>query len=118
MPSTRVFWKWEEAFCKWGFGDGDGLIFTDVVAAEIETLGYRVEYDTPGVHNCYILHIETSDGTCVYGTDDHDPGYDDPHLVLPVDIVKHLDKALPPSKEMYAVDSSREPIKKGPFHVT
>ena len=32
MPRIIIEWSWEEAFSKWGFNDGDGIVMTDEVA--------------------------------------------------------------------------------------
>ena len=32
---STIDWSWEEAFDKFGFGDGDGLVMTDTVAAAL-----------------------------------------------------------------------------------
>ena len=95
MPTEHIYWEWEEAFSKWGFNDGDGLVMTHEVAMAIQQLpGYHVEYDKPGCHNCYILKITYYDEE-VYGVDnsvDYTPGYDDPHSMLDEAVIEHLDR--------------------------
>ena len=49
-------YTWDEAFSKFGFGDGRNGDLTDVVAEFIESLGYKVGITTTGAHNDYI-HI-------------------------------------------------------------
>ena len=45
MPREVIEWEWEEAFDKFGFGDGDGWNGTDSVAEFIQGKGYEVECD-------------------------------------------------------------------------
>lgn len=35
-------WSWEEAFDKFGFGDGDDLVMTEKVAEALRKNGYEV----------------------------------------------------------------------------
>ena len=46
MPLKFIIWSWEEAFDKFGFEDGDGLVMTDVVAAVLQDAGYSVTAET------------------------------------------------------------------------
>ena len=39
MPIIQTYWTWEEAFDKFGFNDGDGLVMTYEVADFIGELG-------------------------------------------------------------------------------
>ena len=58
MPRVIITWEWEEAFSKFGFGDGDGWNGTHEVEGEIESLGYEVVTDTWGCHNYMIFDIK------------------------------------------------------------
>ena len=94
MPKVIITWEWEEAFSKFGFGDGDGWNGTHEVEGEIESLGYEVEADSWGCHNYMIFDIK-KDGKSVYAGDDLSIGYDDARNYLPNDIINHLDKEFP-----------------------
>lgn len=96
MPITKIHWTWEEAFQKFGFDDGDGLVFTDVVASVLESDGYEVEYQEYGMHNTVITRIVVVDGdTRTDLLENVDTGYADPRLYLPRNIIDMLDQALP-----------------------
>lgn len=107
MPKSEIEWTWEEAFYKFGFGDGDGPNFTDVVIGVLDDLGYQAEAERWGMHNYMIQRLEKDDEIIFWNGCDfnmglregkHDAviGYDDPRDYLPEDIVKHLDEQLPP----------------------
>ena len=89
MPREIIDWTWEEAFDKFGFDDGDGLVLTYRVAAALESQNYDVEYGAWGMHNTIIRSIK-KDGVEVIPTA-VDLGYDDPRDYLPTDIVQYLD---------------------------
>lgn len=86
-------WQWEDAFDKFGFGDGDGQRETCTVVTVLEKAGYVVETSEFGLHNEVIDSIKKDgveqipDGTEV--------GYDDPRQYLPAAIVTLLDEKLP-----------------------
>jgi hypothetical protein len=40
--NTDHDWSWDEAFNKFGFGDGDGLVMTNQVADALRAAGYTV----------------------------------------------------------------------------
>ena len=69
MPKYIVLWEWEEAFDKFGFDDGDGMVFTGLVAKYIESLGYETHYDG-GFHNTYFGSIK--DKFISFGWDAHE----------------------------------------------
>lgn len=84
-------WQWEEAFDKFGFNDGDGLVMTSTVADALRAAGYTVKETPWGLHNVAITSIKQ-------GEDEAIPvnttiGYDDPREYLPTDIVDLLDRA-------------------------
>ena len=87
-------WKWEEAFDKFGFGDGDGQVETYDVAAALERAGYIVEIETWGLHNTLIVSI-VKDGEEMMPLCSSEVaiGYDDPRDYLPEEIVRILDRA-------------------------
>ena len=58
MPRVIITWEWEEAFSKFGFGDGDGWNGTHEVVGEIESLGYECETENWGCHNYMIFDIK------------------------------------------------------------
>jgi len=100
MPKSKCencggpyYWIWEDAFDKFGFGDGDGQVETPTVADVLEEAGYVVEHDYWGLHNDVISSIkkhgveQIPDGT--------DIGYDGPRKYLPAAIIKLLDEMLP-----------------------
>ena len=62
-------WEWEDAFSKFGFGDGDGWNGTHEVEGEIESLGYEVVTDTWGCHNYMIFDIK-KDGKSILFPED------------------------------------------------
>lgn len=82
-------WTWEEAFDKFGFGDGDGLVMTGSVAGVLTDAGYVVKSQKWGLHNVVITSIKLDgveqipEGATI--------GYDDPRSYLPAAIVALLD---------------------------
>lgn len=54
---SLIHWNWEEAFSKFGFNDGDGLIFTEEVADTLRDAGYAVETMVWGIHNAVVTKI-------------------------------------------------------------
>jgi hypothetical protein len=100
MPKyTRSEWSWEEAFDKFGFDDGDGIVMTWKVIEVLNEAGYILEEVQWGMHNTIIDTITTADGTLIFGdgvpNESVSPGYTDPREVLPADLVKFLDETLP-----------------------
>lgn len=92
--------RWEEAFDKFGYDDGDGQVGTPSVMAALEAAGYRCESHQWGLHNTIIVSIEDADGTQLIPTSIK-LGYDDPRDYLPVEIVGLLDRALPELGEVW-----------------
>lgn len=92
-------WSWTEAFDKFGFSDGDGLVMTAYVANALRDHGYRVTSEPWGSHNTTITSIENMNGKqLIPGNIEH--GYDDPRDYLPKRIIKLLDKAFPEDGEV------------------
>jgi hypothetical protein len=85
-------WRWEEAFCKFGFDDGDGLVMTEAVAEVLRQAGCTVSTHLWGCHNVIITRIERDgvslipDGTTI--------GYADPRAYLPDGLIELLDSEL------------------------
>jgi len=91
-------WTWEEAFDKFGFGDGDGQVETDTVIMALESEGYRVEAHPWGLHNTVIDSIKLKGIEQI--PDETNVGYADPRQYLPAKIVKLLDRKLPSKGEL------------------
>lgn len=89
----RCLWAWEEAFDKFGFNDGDGVIMTEAVAEALRLHGYTVTVRTWGLHNEVITAIELA-GTHVIPRGAR-IGYDDPREYLPGKVIALLDQAFP-----------------------
>ena len=95
---TEIYWEWEEAFSKFGFGDGDGPNFTHLVVDFIDSLGYEAFGKDWGLHNYMIVKILDKDGNDIMKQSKREIeiGYDDPRDYLPSKIVKALDENFPP----------------------
>lgn len=93
-------WSWEEAFDKFGFGDGDGLVMTEHVAAALRTHGYTVLVEAWGIHNVTIASIKTAAGEELIPFESIEFGYDDARDFLPKHIVSVLDAAFPDGEEV------------------
>lgn len=89
-------WRWEEAFDKFGFGDGDGQVETATVEAVLNDAGYATRTEIWGMHNTVIFSIKKN-GSELMPVDDPEIhiGYADPRAYLPAEIVALLDAALP-----------------------
>lgn len=92
-------WSWNEAFDKFGFGDGDGLVMTETVADALRKHGLTVIVEPWGSHNVTITSIKTKAGKELI-PEDIQYGYDDPRDYLPKRIVKLLDEAFPFLREV------------------
>ena len=86
-------WTWEEAFNKFGFHDGDGLVFTDEVCLVLSDAGFDPVSQTLGLHNTVIISIKENGKELI--PDDANVGYDDPRRYLPETIIDLLDSMLP-----------------------
>ncbi|WAC11892.1 hypothetical protein [Dyadobacter pollutisoli] len=100
MPITKcnicggtIQWNWEEAFCKFGFSDGDGQIETYTVEDTLTEAGYEVVVQDWGMHNTIITSIKRNGIEQI--PDQVTVGYDDPREYLPKRIVKLLNKQFP-----------------------
>ena len=95
---TRHEWSWEEAFDKFGFGDGDSIIMTGSVAETLRANGCTVAMQRRGDHNLIITRIERGGVSLIPA--DTDLGYDDPRDYLPHSIVSLLDSEFPEHTEV------------------
>lgn len=96
--ASRLLWSWEEAFEKFGFGDGDEIVMTEAVADALRNQGYTVIAEPWGMHNTVITSI-VKDGIEQI-PDSASVGYDEPREYLPDDIVRILDEAFPEGREV------------------
>ncbi len=85
-------WRWEEAFDKFGFDDGDSLVMTEAVADVLRHAGHTVETRAWGYHNVIITRLER-DGVSLIPAGTR-VGYDDPRDYLPREIIELLDNEL------------------------
>lgn len=92
-------WDWEEAFDKYGFGDGEGLIMTEAVAKVLRDAGYTVVHSPWGIHNDCFNSIE-KDGISMI-PEKTNIGFDDPRQYLPREIVQLLDEKLGGSVKVF-----------------
>ena len=112
MPQYSYKWSWQEAFLKFGFGDGDTWNGTHLIADFLSKEGYEVEHDSWGIHNTTITKLSKNGNSLLPGYDaegnyiegylDLDVhasetqqityGYDDPETYLPADLVKKLNE--------------------------
>lgn len=89
-------WIWEEAFDKFGFGDGDAQIETEQVKIALVEAGYTVETITWGVHNTIINSIQKEGIELMPAAESKAVvGYDNPREYLPKKIIKMLDGRFP-----------------------
>ena len=91
-------WSWEDAFDKFGFGDGDGLVMTEVVADSLRGEGYDVEVQPWGMHDVVITAVSRDSVPLIPAT--ACIGYDDPRLYLPPDLVALLDREFSTDREV------------------
>jgi len=89
----RCFWSWEEAFYKFSFDDGDGLVLTHVVVKALRKAGYAVTAERWGWHNVIITSIRLKRVQMI--PEDANLGYDNPRDYLPKEIIEVLDAAFP-----------------------
>ena len=92
MATTHIIWVWEEAFSKFGFGDGDGWNGSAHVARFIDDV-YNVKtvLDSWGMHNYMIVDILDKDRNTII-PEDVDIGYTSARQYLPKDLVALLDE--------------------------
>lgn len=93
MPRVIIRWRWEEAFNKFGFNDGDGLNFTDAVANYLRENGYAIRTEAWGAHNFMITDILKVGSSVIPAKTKI--GYENPRAYLPRQLVQKLDRAFP-----------------------
>ena len=86
-------WYWTDAFDKFGFEDGDGIVMTKHVAETLTKAGYTVATQTWSIHNVIITSIKR-DGIELI-PENANLGYDGPLDYLPKDIIALLNDAYP-----------------------
>lgn len=91
--NSEFRWSWEEAFDKFGFGDGDSNVMTEVVAKVLDGAGYAVETSAWGLHNVVIRSIRKQ-GVEQIPAQGIRFGYDNPRDYLPQAIIDLLDREL------------------------
>lgn len=91
-------WSWEDAFDKFGYGDGDGVVMTEHVAEALRNRKYEVTVEAWGCHNIVITSIKRAGKELIPAT--CQLGYDDPRDYLPKAIIKLLDKTFTPDTEV------------------
>ena len=97
MPYYFGYWRWEDAFKTYGFGDckeGGSWNGTDLVAEFIETLGYTTKCGRLGTHNYMIMDIQ-KDGVSLMDEKKISIGHDDPYDYLPADLYWALSEEFP-----------------------
>ena len=87
---TTIFWQWEDAFDKFGFGDGDGANFTHEVEDFLLKHGWTAVADWWGIHNYMIIELTGPNGEKPMA--DAVVGYDNPREYLPKELIDKLDK--------------------------
>lgn len=108
MPVTKCAhcnsdfqWDWEDAFLKFGFGDGADGYLTGVVANALRSGGYVVKVEAWGIHNEVIDSIAKA-GVELIPFQRIRYGYDNPRDYLPKKLVRLLDRLLPANGEAVA----------------
>ena len=91
-------WQWEDAFDKFGFGDGDGHVETATVAETLRAVGYEVAAEPWGFHNTVIRSIKRKGVEFISAH--AEVGYADPRKYLPKAVVRLLDRKLPANGEL------------------
>ena len=91
MPIEIIKWTWEEAFQKFGFGDGDAEVHTGLIEHVLEEMGYDYT-DVDGIHNPYIVEVSKDGKTWETDSYAENDGIRDS---LPKDVIKRLDQDFP-----------------------
>ncbi len=87
---------WGDAFYKFGFDDGDGLVRTYEVAHCLEQAGYQTGIGNYGIHNTVINSIKLDNQELLPLHDMHIRyGYTPAREYLADEIINILDKAFP-----------------------
>ena len=99
---NEIHWSWEEAFDKFGFHDGDGLVMTEHVATALRDAGYTVSVEPWGIHNILISSIMTGKGKELIPFSKISFGYTNAREYLPKRIIALLDAAFEIDTEVEA----------------
>jgi hypothetical protein len=91
-------WSWTEAFDKFGFNDGDGIVLTHKVVDVLRDAGCVVHAEPLGCHNVVITGLRRDGVSCI--PESARLGYDDPRDYLPDDIIALLDAAFSDDTEV------------------
>ncbi len=94
---SQIPWSWEDAFNKFGFGDGDGQVMTDEVVAALQQSGFDVISHRWGLHNDVIVSIRKHGTDLIPAT--ARVGYAEPRSYLPPDIIRLLDSRFPEEED-------------------
>lgn len=101
-PTCRheTHWSWTEAFDKFGFEDGEGLVMTEHVAEVLRAHGYTVQTEPWGIHNITVSSIKSAKGKELIPFNRISFGYADAREYLPKRIIKLLDEAFTDTTEV------------------
>lgn len=91
-------WSWTEAFDKFGFNDGDGIILTHKVVAVLRDAGYDAHAEPWTIHNVVISEVRKDGVSCI--PESACIGYDNPRDYLPPEVIALLDDAFPEDAEV------------------
>lgn len=90
MEQQKYVWgMWQDSFCKFGYGDGEGEALTAQVAAVLEKTGYEVRYGQWGCHSLLIYSVEHNGAELIPKCS---IGYQRPEVYLPEEIISVLNK--------------------------
>lgn len=93
MEDQQYVWGiWQDAFCKFGYADGDGKVLTPQVETVLEQAGYDVRYGQWGCHNLLIYSVMHNDMEFIPKSS---VGYQRPDDYLPNEVIALMDKAFP-----------------------
>lgn len=99
--ASEFDWSWEDAFLKFGFGDGATGYLTDTVAEILRTARYVVVVEPWGIHNTVIDSIRKG-GVELIPLQRIRFGYDNPRDYLPKRLIRLLDRELATKRRMGA----------------
>lgn len=90
---SYVWGVWQDAFCKFGYNDGDGFVRSYDVAKCLKQAGYDVAIGNHGIHNTVINSIKQNSTELLPLNDPRVRfGYDNPRKFLPETIITLLDE--------------------------
>lgn len=92
---SEYHWRWEEAFDKFGFNDGNGQVETWQVEVVLTQAGYTTTVEGWGIHNTVITSIKKNGKELIpYDNPAYRFGYDDPRIFFSEELVELLDREL------------------------